>query len=466
MTPALRRLAGPAARFRLLAFLAGLALVGSALLTAGRLGEASVPAGSRAQAPADEAPPAGNVVRQGFPAAAADPNNLAQSDTAWEVEWDLTHPENRPLSPPGSVLRIRSAKFMWKDRAGKPQWVTVARMLELAEIYVPYDNGWTAFLDVHHHPFFTTPARKEHLGPSCVLPGEILRSANPAFSEKVHKEVHDDGIRWMSAETDSRYQIADRVRRGEKLILWATYFGANYRYVVEYVFTDDGRINPRLGFTGRNFFPRQPDQKDTHLHVGCWRMDFDLGGPKDNDVLLVRRVFDEAAERFQQLARPFGRNSLGQACEGSARWVASEFTTVRVQSRSRKNAHGRPLAYDVIPYRQGTLGQLPASGGAGASHMDFVNQDFWVTRAEPRFTAYVEVPQYASGKRSLEGHPVTVWHSAPALHFPRGEDFGPENGTVNYTGLALTAWAEFFVKPRDLFDSTPLYQPTRRSGRE
>ena len=88
-----------------------------------------------------------NVVRQGFPAAGSDPAQLERSDTAWEVEWELTHPWNRPQAPPGSMLRIKTAKFMWKDRAGKPHWVSVVRMLELAEIYVPYDNGNTAFLE-------------------------------------------------------------------------------------------------------------------------------------------------------------------------------------------------------------------------------------------------------------------------------------------------------------------------------
>ncbi len=97
--------------------------------------------------------------------------------------------------------------------------------------------------------------------------------------------------------------------------------------------------------------------------------------------------------------------------------------------------------------------------------MDFVNYDFWVTRTESGFTSYVEVPQYASQHRPLTGYPTTVWHSAPALHLARGEDFGDENGTNSYTGLAITGYAQFHLKPRDLFDSTPLYKPTRTSFR-
>src|SRR5262249_55285860 len=149
MNAAVRRAVTPGPRARLVGLLAA---AGFAALAAGGPGEGPGSPGPAPRDPAGQLPvpsaaraPAPDVVRQGFPGATADPNDLTKSDTAWEVEWELTHPDNRPRYPPGSVLRIRSAKFMWKDRAGKPQWVTVARMLELAEIYVPYDNGWTAF---------------------------------------------------------------------------------------------------------------------------------------------------------------------------------------------------------------------------------------------------------------------------------------------------------------------------------
>ena len=76
------------------------------------------------------------------------------------------------------------------------------------------------------------------------------------------------------------------------MILWSTYYGANYRYLVEYTFTDDGMLTCRLGPTGRNIFNRQDDLRDTHLHIGCWRLEFDLGdplsgagGPKDGWIV-------------------------------------------------------------------------------------------------------------------------------------------------------------------------------------
>ena len=81
----------------------------------------------RRQRPPEPPPtaPTVNIIRQGFPAAQADSADLTKSESAWEIEWELTHAHNRPMTPPGCVLRIKSAKYMWKDRTGKPQWVTV-----------------------------------------------------------------------------------------------------------------------------------------------------------------------------------------------------------------------------------------------------------------------------------------------------------------------------------------------------
>src|SRR5262249_10845589 len=99
-----------------------------------------------------------------------------------------------------------------------------------------------------------------------------------------------------------------------------------------------------------------------------------------------------------------------------------------------------------------------------SANMEFINNDFWVTRTESNFTSYIDVPEYTSQHRSLTGQPTTVWTCTPALHFPRSEDFDSEDGMNSFGGLAVTFWTGFFIKPRDLFDSTPLYQPRRAAG--
>jgi hypothetical protein len=397
-----------------------------------------------------------NLVRQGFPAAKADRADLEKSDTAWEIDWTITNPDNgspEKKTKPSSVLAIRSARFMFKDAAGKARWFTVLKNLEIGEIMVPYDKMEPVFLDVAEFAFRLVPAKKEYLGPSCVTPGAILESPDPRMNHKVLKEVHDDGLRWMN-----RKELA---RRGEKMLLWAIFEGGTYRYIIEYGFTDDGAITCRLGATAHNFFDKQKDQRDVHLHVGCWRWDPELsetgsvpvGGAGANQVLLVRRVPRTPAPNgmFRVDVAPFNANDLGQACEGFADWKAEEFTVLRVQSLVRKNSSKDPqfTAYDLLPIRMGSVRNYPWKYA-------FANHDFWVTHKSPEHIKYQEVPLYAGRSKILEKSPLTIWHNSPALHVPRGEDYGSE-GSARSNGVAITSWVGFTLKPINLFDSTPLY---------
>ena len=416
------------------------------------------PAAHFQQAPGDE-----RVVVQGFPARAADPADPTKSDTAWVIEWDITNPTNgeRFSTPPSSVLRIVSAMFLYKDRQGQPRWITVARDLRMAEMFVPYDPGSPRFLDVASHAFHVTKADESFLGPNCVAPGKVLASTDPNMDRKVYREVHDDGPRWVS---DGSRSGADVARRGEKLILWAVFYGANYRYIMEYAFADDGSITCRAGATARNIFSRRSDQGDTHLHVGCWRFDPDLGdptgalpgGPDKNLVRLARRVPLTPAlsdGKYKTVVELFAPVQDDQSHEGSAYWNAEEFTTLRIESTERKNGSetAYPTAYDLMPTRLGSVRHFPPG-------FDWVNKDFWVTRSEPSHTTYSEVAAYAAQQRPADRQRVTVWHSSASLHNVRGEDFGPD-GRSNYTGIALTAWSGFTLRPRNLFDSTPLFRP-------
>ncbi len=419
-------------------------------------------------------PVEGNVVRQGFPARRYETQNIAGSDTAWVVQWEVTNPTNGRgnYRPPSSVLRINSAKFMYKDKNRQPRWITVLRNLEVSEIFVPYDPGFPRYRDVTSFAFHIQPADQKLLGPPCVGPGEILTSADPNQSNKVYKELHDDGVRWLA---DSGYGYGgggDRGRRGEKMLLWVNFYGANYRYLMEYAFHDEGSITCRVGGTARNLLPRQADNSDVHLHVGCWVFEPDLGdptnpkegGPKSNVVQLVRRmplVYREPGSlhdgRYRVDVRPFGTPPgsplTTPALEGSAEWVPEEFTTLRIESTVRKNRHPKPLAsaYDLMPIRSGTVRHFP-------QELEAANKDFWVTGEVPTTPRYFEVTRYVQNPpRAIDKKPVVVFHNSPLLHVPRAEDLAP-NGVSNYPHVALTSWTGFTLRPRNLFDSTPLFE--------
>src|SRR5262245_1713882 len=108
-----------------------------------------------AAAAADPCEPGAEKVVQGFPARTFDPNHPEKSDTVLEIFWTV---DSTGLS---RVLKIVSARFTWKDKDQKTVSITVVRHLELAEIYVPYDDGKLAYLDVTGQAFYPSKMRSE-----------------------------------------------------------------------------------------------------------------------------------------------------------------------------------------------------------------------------------------------------------------------------------------------------------------
>ena len=53
-----------------------------------------------------------------------------------------------------------------------------------------------------------------------------------------------------------------------------------------------------------------------------------------------------------------------------------------------------------------------------------------------------------------------LWYLSPAYHLPRDEDgvfINPENGRASVRGVAMTTWCGFEMRPRNLFEKSPLY---------
>lgn len=398
-----------------------------------------------------------NLLRQGFPVGKCDMANLEASDTAWEIEWTTGRFE--PQAVQSQMLVIRSAKFMFKDKTGQPHWLTVLKNLTVGEIFVPYNPGNPQFLDVSKFQFALVPLTRDHLGPACVAPGEILSSPVPEMKNKVAKEIHDDGIRWMNS--------AGLARRGERMILWSVLSAGNYSYIQEYGFGDDGTLVCRLGPTAHNLNNFEPDNKEkgVHLHMGCWRWDPELaetspnpvGGSTKNRVVMVRRlpVPQQAGKYFTDIT-PF--NSDGQqASEGFEDLKPDEYPVLRVESLERKNSSGRPgyTAYDLIPMRIGNARNF-------APAHEFANHEFWVTQKRDKQPYFRDVPNYAKQRQLLEGAPLTIWHSSALQHIPRAEDFGAD-GLSRQQGVAIVGWVGFTLRPVNLFDSTPLYSQPKLS---
>lgn len=308
---------------------------------------------------------------------------------------------------------ITSAHF---SRTPDDPWIKVLGRSGLAEMFVPYASGQPRFLDVSTLSLDLLTA-----GP------DDLSACGRLQDPRVIREVRDRGMSWK----DHR-----RGRRGQELVLWGTLAAGNYSYLVEYVFRDDGSIAFHAAATGGNL-PGQ--EAEVHIHNAMWRIDVDLNGGANNSVQVMRHVVAQNCLTAEQLLEPFNKGK-----EGWLDWNAHEFSSLLVTDESLRNRRGNAAGYTLIPVRS----------GSSYSFEGFTRHDFWVTRAKPDELFFKQIESYANDE-SITNTDVVIWHMSPVLHVPRDED-GEYQGGI-WHGAALTMWAGFELRPRNLFAATPFY---------
>ena len=344
-----------------------------------------------------------NEVIQTFPS-----NDVMK--TAWKVRW---------ATETGYGLIIEGA---WFKRGPKEPWMQVLGDARLSEMFVPYQSGTPRFWDVSYN-FSLIALNKEAAGPF----GKLL--GDPPV---VAQEVRDRGPLWVDTNTG--------VRRGQKLVLWGCLDAANYRYIIEYGFQDEGTITFRVGSTGRNY---STSEFEGHMHNGLWRVDVNLDGPT-NSVYVMEHLETKAdAGKAKTVMRPFNNG-----VEGFEDWHADKFTMLNITNEAKKNIRKMPISYDVVPMRMGNA-RHHGNGEECTLH------DFWVTVNRKGELSYPKVHEYVKKGENIMNADVVIWHSSACHHEPRSEDGEMRNGT--FVGSTPVSWSGFDLRPRNLFDRTPHY---------
>ena len=224
----------------------------------------------------------------------------------------------------------------------------------------------------------------------------------------VCKEIRDRGIAWVDGTKGAR--------RGQTMVLWACLNAANYRYLIEYGFQDDGTITFRVGSTGRNYGSRE---FEGHMHNGLWRVDVNLDGPDHNSVYVMEHIEPDGEDKDK--AAPI------IACSTAARRASTtgtphKFTMLSVQHEAKKNARGMPISYDLMTPRMGNARHY-------GSQEECTHHDFWVTKNRPGEIHYQKLPKYVEKRESIKDTDVVVWLSTAGHHEPRSEDGEMERTT-------------------------------------
>jgi hypothetical protein len=363
-----------------------------------------------------------------------------KAESGWRIKYEVL-PSGSHGYGGSSVWEIQSVEFMRGYKlSGEEDWIKILNNLALAEMYVPYYDGYEIH-DITDYGFSFVNATAGYIPSAGVISGRLLDDG------VVIAEVADDHVRWMTS-------ASDRIRRGQVLDLWATLAAGNYRYILKYSFADDGTIRVRAGGTAQNLRSvAVGNHNGMHIHMPAWRLEFDLGAASANSVEITERMAESDSAAADLVHRPFNGG-----VEGGEVWNPERFTSLMVSSKQFDNRHdpAHKIGYKLVSARSGST----------RTHRDYVKYDFWVTRIAPaaanrsvdRELRFIDVATYVQNPEPINGYAVAIWHSTALHHIPRTEDFG-SSGYRAHEGLALTMWTGFDMMPHNLWDKTPLFGP-------
>jgi Cu2+-containing amine oxidase len=301
----------------------------------------------------------------------------------------------------------------------------------LAEIFVPYHSGDPRYGDISgtggastYDPVMLDPAK--------FAPRQIIGGG------KICKEMREY-LAWMNAVPTFQGKPA-LVRYGQEVVYFSVLGAANYAYIMEWTFRDDGAILVRAGSTGPKL--GGGDDKEGHMHDFTWRLDIDLNGAGGDSAYLTRHVEKNLTPPFP----PAATGSTAQdhrgliSVEGSREWNPEEFNTLLIEDRTLLNGNGRHTSYELVPMRSGT-----------ARHSEpFLKKDFWVTRYNPAQSLLARnLPDYVRDKQPTENQDLVIWYTGSEHHENHSRDEDRDTVPILWTGFELV--------PQNLFDGTPFY---------
>ncbi len=338
-----------------------------------------------------------NKVDQKFPVAGPE-------ETHWLICWEAV---------PKQGLVIHWAFFRTAPTA---KWVQIFWDARVSEIFVPYHDNSHRFYDMSGYSFVLQPVGAA----DCPAP-----LGGTPLGGVVCKEVRDRGLAWKHDAN---------VRRGQEVALWGALGAANYNYVMEWSFRDDGIVMGRVGATATNW---PPDPMMTHMHNPLWRLDIDLDGfPNDS----VKFGTHKESGLLGIDTEPLIANESGED------WDPHAFNQLNIYDATLKNKRGDASSLQLIA--------LP-TGGLSRHQEPFTQHDFWVTRYKPTEMWAANLPAYIAPPEPVSNADIVVWYKGSVHHHPRDEDGEFVDGY--WKGDALIMWTGWMLKPHNLFDHNPLH---------
>ena len=258
------------------------------------------------------------------------------------------------------------------------------------------------------------------------------------------------------------------VRRQRRLVLSFIGTNLNYEYGYYWYFYLDGTIELEVKLTGvmqtKALGGGAEDQFSSivapgvggiyHQHLFNARIDMDVDGT-------VNTVYEmDLAPAPAGPANPWGNAMVVRSTplvnESSARRHGDPAAgrTWVVMSCNRRNGHGQPTGYRLMPQASPLL--LAGPDTSLGKRATFARHHLWVTAFDPeerhaggeypnQHPGGLGLPEWTAENRPIEAQDVVLWHTFGISHIPRPEDWPVM--PVETCGFRLCPWGFFDRNP-------------------
>ncbi len=283
----------------------------------------------------------------------------------------------------------------------------------------------------------------------------------------------DAGVLWRHWDFDSDHTEA---RRGRELVLSYVATVGNYDYALCWVFQQDGTLRVAIDLTGillpkgvaaeacrscvgeaapeAERYGHLVDQNIVavnHQHFFCFRLDFDVDGPRNSvselNVAPAWTPDDPTGNAFVLQETPLVDERSAQRdlnLASSRKW--------KITSETTRNAQGHRCSYVLVPGENSVIYARPDAPIRRRAR--FPDHHVWVTRYREGETYAAGdypnqapqdrgLPEWVDGNEPLDNEDVVLWYVLGVTHPPRTEDWPVM--PAHHTGFTLMPH-EFFSR--------------------
>ena len=411
------------------------------------------------------------------PTLIAQPQGSNVRITGHEIEWGKWRLHARVDPRVGTVVSL----VRWQD-AGTERHVLYQGYL--SEMFVPYmdpDYGWQSrtYFDTGEYGAGSSSSSLR-AGVDCPATATFLPAV---FSDDkgAPLTVADAMCVFERSSGEPVWRHFEGVnqtyegRAGVELVVRMAAAIGNYDYLFDWIFTDAGEIEVRVGATGIDALKGVPSRRmsdptaadDTrhgtlvapnlvavhHDHHFNFRLDLDVDGPANSfnhDVYRPMQLPSESPRRSIYVVEPRIADTEAAAQIDAHAGPAK----MRVVNEGKTNAVGNPVSYEVLAANHARLLLDPQDWPARRA--SYLQHDLWVTPYQPeeRYAAgeYVlgsrgndGLAVWAARNRPIRNQDIVVWVNIGMHHLTRAEDLP----------VMPTIWHSFRLRPFNFFDRNP-----------